>query len=313
MSPIVSVVVPAHNKGGTVRAAIESVLRQTIQDTEIVVVDDGSTDDTREQVQPFGPRVRYIYQPQSGVSAARNRGIEATRAEFVAFLDADDLWLPNKLERQLEVLKQESGINAVQCSVYLVNNQLEVVDARRCDPSQDSWLDLLLFRNLPGVGSTLVARRSRLQALGGFATDLVILEDWDLACRLARTGGLRSLPEFLVLYRQYVRNRSRNVGIHIEPGFRSLSRLFADPMLPQEIRRHEARVWARFFAMLAGGFIQNRQWRQGLRWSWKALRTSPQVGPYFAGVPIRRLQRWRRAREKWSFADELSFAVNPSR
>jgi glycosyltransferase involved in cell wall biosynthesis len=305
------VIIPAHNKGTTIRASIESVLRQTITDVEIIVVDDGSVDDTAERLRSPIPGVRYLRQEPSGVSAARNRGVREARAPYVAFLDGDDLWLPDKLERQLAVLEREPGIDAVQCSVYLVSNRLEVIDARRCDPAQDTLEDFLFFRNLPGFGSTLLARKSRIETLGGFGEDLVILEDWDLACRLARTGSLRSLPDFLALYRQHAGNRSRVVKIHVEPGFRSLGRLFADPALDAAIRRQEARIWARFYSMLAGGYLQHGQWREGLRWMGKALGTSPWVAPYFAALPARRLQRWLTRQERRSFGDQFSFAVLP--
>ena len=307
----VSVVIPAYNKASTIAPAIESVLRQTVQAVEVIVVDDGSSDETRQRVRRFGDRVRYLRQERSGVSAARNLGIREARGEWVAFLDGDDLWLPRKLERQLEVLSREPSLDAVQCSVHLVNDRLEVVDSRPCASAQDTMLDFLLFRNLPGFGSTLLARKRCLEAMGGFGTDLVILEDWDLACRLARTGSLRSVPEFLVLYRQHPGNRSRVVEIHEEPGFRSLGRLFADPALPAAIRAQEARIWACFYGMLAGGYIQHRQWRRGLSWTWKALRTSPTVCPYFAGMPLRRLRRVFTARQRLSLAGQLMQHAKP--
>ena len=300
MMPRVSVVIPAYNKAETIEAAVESVRRQTVQDVEVIIVDDGSQDDTAERVR-LGPRVRYVAQPRAGVSAARNRGLQEARAELVAFLDGDDLWLPQKLERQLGVLEREPRLDAVQCSVYLVNNRLEVVDARPCNPAHDTFLDFLLFRNLPGFGSALMARRKKLLELGGFGEDLVILEDWDIACRLARTNSLRSLPEFLALYRQHPGNRSRVVEIHVEPGFRSLGRLFADPALDPEIRRRELLIWARFFSMLAGGYVQNRQWREGLYWAWRALWTCPSVASYMAGLPVRRLRRLMTSRQELSF------------
>ena len=291
MPPSVSVVIPSHNKGGTIVQAIESVLHQTIPVLEILVVDDGSSDDTADRVKRFGAPVRYIRQEQSGVSTARNRGIAEARGDWVGFLDGDDLWLPRKLERQCQALEREPHLDAVQCSVHLVNDALRVVEDRACQPAQDTLLDFLLFRNLPGLGSTLLARKRRLEALGGFGADLVILEDWDIACRLARTDSLRSLPEFLVLYRQHAGNRSRVVDIHVEPGFLSLGRLFADPALPPAIRAQEARIWARFYTMLAGGYFQQRQWKPGVSWAWRAIRTSPYVASYFAGLPARRLRR----------------------
>jgi len=310
-SPLVSVIIPAYNKASTIASTVESVLKQTFQNFEIIVVDDGSTDGTKEKVLSLGDRIRFFQQERGGVSAARNRGIQEARGEFVSFLDGDDLWMPRKLELQMNCLEWEKGRQAVQCSVYLVNNRLHAVGSRLCTPSEDNLLDFLLFRNLPGFGSTLLARRSLIDELGGFGTDLVILEDWDLACRLARSDALVSLPDFLVLYRQHPGNRSRKVEIHVEPGFRSLGRLFDDPNLPSSIRQQEGRIWARFYAMLAGGYVQNRQWKQGIRWGVKALIRSPRVSSYLAGLPLRWIQRTLTSQQGISFENQFPFAVLP--
>ena len=308
-SPLVSVIIPAYNKANTIVSTVESVFQQTLKDLEIIIVDDGSTDNTVEKVKAFGGRIRFFRQERGGVSAARNYGIRQAGGEFVAFLDGDDLWLPQKLELQLNRLERERDRQAVQCSVYLVNNQLKVIGSRVCNPAEDTLLDFLLFRNLPGFGSTLLARRKVIEELGGFGTDLVILEDWDLACRLARSNALVSLEDFLVLYRQHPGNRSRQVEIHVEPGFRSLSRLFGDPHLEHSIQRQEGRVWARFYTMLAGGYVQNRRWKEGIRWGVKALLTSPQVSSYLAGLPLRWIQRALTSKQGISFANQFPFAV----
>ncbi|MBM2835200.1 MAG: glycosyl transferase [Candidatus Brocadiaceae bacterium] len=94
----VSVVIPTYNRAPYVIMAIESVLAQSYQDYEIIVVDDGSTDGTRDVLEPYRDRIRYMYQDNKGVSAARNTGIQESRGEWIAFLDSDDEWLPNKLE-----------------------------------------------------------------------------------------------------------------------------------------------------------------------------------------------------------------------
>src|SRR5271156_2034659 len=99
--PAVSVIIPTYNYGRFVTEAVDSVLAQSYTDHEVIVVDDGSVDDTPERMQPYAERVRYLRQPNQGPSAARNNGIEAARGEYVAFLDADDLWHPRKLEAQL--------------------------------------------------------------------------------------------------------------------------------------------------------------------------------------------------------------------
>ncbi len=310
-SPKVSVVIVTYNKADTLGSAIESVLRQTYPNFEILVVDDGSTDDTAHRVKAFGDRVRYLTKENGGTGSARNLGIAHSGGEYVAFLDGDDLWLPRKLEVQWAAFEKEPSIIAAQCSAYCVNNDLEVLETRLCDSAQDLLLDFLLFRNLPAFSSAIMIRREIFKTVGGFGVDLVILSDWDMACRLARAGTLRSVPDVLVLYRQYPNNQSRDVGIHIESGVRSLTRFFSEPSLDPAIRAQEARVWARFYAMLAGGYVRNHQWKEGLQWVFKAIRTSPRVTPYVVGMPIRRFRQALALSRGRSLAKEFPFAVRP--
>ncbi len=292
MTPLVSVVIVTYNKADTLGEAIESVLRQTYRQTEILVVDDGSTDATATRVRPYLDRVRYVPKPNGGTGSARNLGIREARGEFVAFLDGDDLWLPRKVEVQMEAFRREPEILASQCGACCVDAQLkQVLEVRHCHPARDTLLRFLLFDNLPAFSSTLVARRRAFERVGGFGEDLVILSDWDMACRLARAGTLRSVPQVLVLYRQYPKNQSRDVGIHWEPGVRSLERFFSDPFLDPSIRAQAPRVWARFYAMMAGGYVRNREWKRAAAWAARAVRTSPRVLPYVSGFPLRLARR----------------------
>lgn len=311
-TPTVSVVIVTYNKADTVAAAIESVLRQTYSDFELLVVDDGSTDDTASRMKAFGPSVRYLPKENGGTGSARNLGIAQSQGRYVAFLDGDDLWLPRKLEIQMAAFEREPQILAVQCSAYCVDEKLQVIENRTCHPALDSLVDFLLFHNLPAFSSAVVIRKEALESVGGFGTDLVILSDWDMAIRLARVGTLRSVPDPLVLYRHYPNNQSRDVGIHIDSGIRSLTRFFSDSTLDPKIRARENWVWARFYAMLGGGYIRSSQWNEGLHWTLEAIRTSPRVIPYVAGMPIRRLRRRCLTLGGKSFAGEFPYAVSCS-
>jgi len=308
-NPIVSVVIVTYNKADTVGTAIESVLHQTYQDFEILVVDDGSTDGTVDRVRAYGNRVRLFQKTNEGTGSARNLGIAEARGQYVAFLDGDDLWLPAKLASQMAVFEREPDVIAVQCSAYCVNDALEVLEVRACDPRRDALLNFLLWDNLPAFASAVVVRKECLIAVGGFGTDLVASSDWDMAVRLARRGTLRSVPEFLVLYRQYPGNQSHDIDIHVEAGVRSRTRFFADPTLDPAIRAKESWVWARFYAMLAGGYFHKHHWTKSVHWAWKAVRTSPRVSPYVAGMPIRRIRRALKRPRPRSLAHELPFAV----
>jgi GT2 family glycosyltransferase len=236
-----------------------------------------------------------VAQANTGVSAARNAGIARATGEWVAFLDADDLWLPHKLECQLGELER-TGMAAAQSSVVFVDGDLRPLRVASCRPSDDMLMEFLSFRNMPAVMETLIVRRALLAELGGFSADLMILEDWDLMIRLARSGGVHAIAEPLALYRVHEGNRSRDLSIHIEPGFTVLGQLFDDPTLPPHVRRRRRLIYGRFYAMLAGGALKVRDWPQVLRWTVRALRSDPRTIGYILALPARILRRGRAGR-----------------
>jgi len=121
--PLVSVVIPTYNCP-FLSEAIKSALTQTYENIEIIIVDDGSTDKTRETVERYHSKVQYIYQENEGVSSARNNGIRASHGDYIAFLDADDVWLPDKLKEQISVFYDKKDIGFVYCDNYYVNEEL---------------------------------------------------------------------------------------------------------------------------------------------------------------------------------------------
>ncbi len=291
-APLVSVVIPAYNSARTVEKAVASALEQTFDDIEVIVVDDGSTDGTAGVIQRIDDdRVRLVSRPNGGAAAARNTGIEASVGTYVALLDADDLWVSAKLERQLAVLENRPGVHAVQCGAFFVDDELQLLSVERCRPSRDALLETLQFENLPATMSTFVIRREMFEAMGTFDTSLVILEEWDMAIKVSRHCNLVSIEEPLVLYRVHPGNRSRDVDIHIDPGQRILARLFDDPDLPQSVRAHKRMIYGRFYTSLAGGALRAKRWRQAATWGATAVRSHPGTAAYFAAMPLRRARR----------------------
>jgi hypothetical protein len=189
--PVVSVVIPTYNRAHLLPRALDSALAQTHQDLEIVVVDDGSTDATAGIVQGYAdPRVRLIrLAGRSGVSRARNAGIEVARGEWVAFLDSDDEWRPAKLEMQLARVAGEGRAADVVYCVRLIEDHV----TGRAWPHRGPLHEGLVFEALLGGGwtppsSLVMVRRTALAAVGGFDEALPSFEDYDLWLRLAQAG-----------------------------------------------------------------------------------------------------------------------------
>jgi len=199
MTPRVSVIIPVLNRAARVRRAIESVLAQTCQDFEIIVVDDGSTDGTAAAVETFADRrITLIRHEQTrGGSAARNTGIRASSAAYVAFLDSDDEWLPTKLERQLEVFERsDDRLGLVYTGVQHVFDDGHV---SRCLPQRH--LDLrraLLTENVVGETSVGMVRRTALEATGAFDESLPSCQDLDLWLSVCERFDADFVPETLV-------------------------------------------------------------------------------------------------------------------
>jgi glycosyltransferase involved in cell wall biosynthesis len=290
--PMVSVVVPAYNAARTMEATLRSVLRQTVDDLELIVVDDGSNDSTSEIARSMDDgRLRLLRQRNAGHASARNTGIAAARGRYVAVVDADDLWLPQKLERQLAVFDDCPEVRALHGSAVFVDDSLQPLFLAPSPEGSNDLLDVLCFRGLAAMMVTLIIERTLLEQIGGFDSSLIILQDWELAIRLARLGELYSTSEPLVLYRLHPGNQSKQVDLHIEPGERILARLFEDPTLPEAIAARRSYVYANFYAMLCGGAFQIGRPAYAAYWARRALASDPRVFAYLASFPARRIRK----------------------
>lgn len=199
----VSAVITTYNSAHFVVAAIESVLAQTRAPDEILVIDDGSTDDTAQVVARYAARgVRYLYQENGGPSAARNRGLRESGGELVAFLDADDLWLPEKLERQLAHLAARPELGLVSCDRWVWKVEKGWRYQERFGPRRgaDARREVMV-RNIVGNPSQVLARRAALLAVGGFDRSMRWAEEWELWTRLAARAPLGFVREPLMIYR----------------------------------------------------------------------------------------------------------------
>ncbi|MBD0302712.1 MAG: glycosyltransferase [Tolypothrix sp. T3-bin4] len=210
--PIISVVIPAYNSEKTIRDTIESVLQQSFKDFELIVIDDGSQDSTYQVVSSFSdPRVRVFSYPNAGVSASRNRGITKANGEFLAFLDADDLWTPDKLEAQLRALEDNpQAAVAYSWTDYIDESGQFLHPGNHPTATGDVYSDLLVNDFLEN-GSNPLIRREALRKVGGFDESLCGPEDWELFIRLAACYPFVVVPRSQILYRLSINSISFNL------------------------------------------------------------------------------------------------------
>lgn len=195
----VSVVIPTYNRAGKLLRAISSVLYQTFTDSEVIVVDDGSDDGTEEFLKPVMDHIKYIRHPDNmGVSAARNRGIKASRYPFIAFLDSDDYWLPKKLSTQMAFFEENPEAVACQTEEIWERKGIRVNPGKRhLKPSGDIFVPSL--RLCLVSPSAVVLKRSLLDELGLFDEDLPACEDYDLWLRISCRYPIHLIPRHLVV------------------------------------------------------------------------------------------------------------------
>ena len=199
--PLISAVIPTYNYGRFVADAVESVLAQTYRRLEVIVVDDGSKDDTRERLAPYLDRIRYVYQENQGLSAARNTGIRTATGEWVALLDSDDLWHPRKLELQVKYLRAHPEIGLLGSDhMFDLHGDWPWVPNEPEDSARAVTLDYLVMSVRFSPSSALI-RKALFQRVGLFDTDLRSAEDRDMWIRLADVAPVAKLWLPLCCYR----------------------------------------------------------------------------------------------------------------
>jgi glycosyltransferase involved in cell wall biosynthesis len=203
---LVSVVIPTYNRAELVERAVNSVLSQTYPDLEVIIVDDASTDDTRDRIkiiQQFDRRIQYFrHDNNRGAQAARNTGIQAAKGGYMAFLDSDNEWLPRKLERQMALFYRKADLlGVVYCSYWKVSADGEMLN-EYVPRYRGSVYKQTLSEWLTDT-STIVVRKDILEKIHGFDENIHAFQEWDLCIRLARECEFDFVPECLTLYHQH--------------------------------------------------------------------------------------------------------------
>ncbi|MEH1862396.1 MAG: glycosyltransferase [Nostoc sp.] len=210
--PKTSVIIPAYNSENTINHTIQSVLNQTLSDLELIVINDGSEDSTLDVVtQIKDPRIKIFSYTNAGGNISRNRGLQLAVGEFVSFLDADDLWTPDKLQSQLKALQENpTATVAYSWTDYIDENSEIVLSGTHVTANGDVYEKLLLTNFLEN-GSNPLIRREALIKLGGFDESLSAAQDWDMWLRLACQFDFVCVPAVQILYRISANSVSSNL------------------------------------------------------------------------------------------------------
>lgn len=196
--PEISVIIPTFNRSTTVVRAVDSVLTQSFSSYELIVIDDGSTDETARVLSPYENKIRYIKQTHSGVSAARNNGISLARGNIITFLDSDDYWLPDKLKVQMDFFRNNQDISIVQTEEMWLRNGLRLNPQKKHKKEGGNIFKRSLELCLISP-SAVAMRRELFSEYGMFDEDMPVCEDYDLWLRLTAHIDVGYIPESLIV------------------------------------------------------------------------------------------------------------------
>ena len=270
-APTVSVIVPTFNRARLLGEAIESILRQTFADFELIVVDDGSSDDTAALVAAIGdPRLRYICQPHRGISSAMNNGIRAARGELVARLDSDDLWRPELLATLVPVLRQAPAVAVAYAKGQAMDASGHILAHQQGSPGRfpgDAFRSIAFDDCTCNIA--IVARRACLEEVGLYDEELAANEDWDLWLRVARRHPFAFVDRVLAHYRWHDGNLtgigSPDFGAVLAARTRPLDKLFAEPDLPPAVLALRSSAYANVYLFRGARWLQAGERRRALR------------------------------------------------
>lgn len=265
-SPRVSAAIPAYNAERFLADAIRSVLGQTQPPFECLIIDDGSTDSTADVARSY-EGVRCISQPNGGDAHARNRAIAEAHGDLIAFLDADDVWLPRKLELQMELFSHRPELGMVYSGIFVVDERLHRIEELHPATGEIALRNTLLVEKpyMTGVGSSGVVRTDVARRVL-FDERLRASSDWAFACAVAMVAPVDRVPQALVLYRQHGSGQvHRDLGA-IDADFRLVwNELVADGTLDPELRRLRRRAFANLHLSLAAGYHRDHDFKGFLR------------------------------------------------
>lgn len=309
--PKVSVIIPAYNAGAYLRATLQSVMDQTYQEFEVLVVDDGSTDDTAAVAQSFAPKVGYVYQANAGPSVARNIGILSSAGEILAFLDADDAWLPELLETHVNALVARPDVDGSFVWARFIDQHGGQLPDTLGGRAEEVTLRRTLLGGTPVQFSTLAVRKAVFDRIGSFDPELRQSEDWDVMLRMLIDGvRLTCVPRVLVLRRVHPDSLTADPGDALRWARLARQKAFTILPIPPEYRALAPIATFRILHRAAMGYWRRRAHEAAVERLLEALETWPSAARQpqtYAGLISRLLPSGHRSpREILEHLDRLA-------
>ncbi|MGC4007107.1 MAG: glycosyltransferase [Pirellulales bacterium] len=265
-SPLVTVIMPTYQRAALIGESIDSVYAQTYANFELLVIDDGSTDETESVVRGYDARTRYIkLAGNAGPSRARNVGLDAARGELIAMLDSDDLWLPTKTEKQVAMLTARPELGWVYCDLrYFGCDYSDNAGSRfqTCPPYRGKVLKRMLLHQHPMMTPTIMVRKTCFAQVGVYDVDLRFSEDADLYNRLSHRYEVDYIDEVLVAVRRETRERFKNPGYQLENHLNVMERImtYDDSIYPELNRAEREAAFVRIALKAAYRYRRERAW-----------------------------------------------------
>lgn len=279
--PLISVIIPAYNSEKTIQETIESVLKQTFTDFELIVVNDGSTDATLEIINSIkDPRIQVLTYPNAGVAVSRNRGISHSTGEFISFLDADDLWTADKLEAQLKALQENPKAAVAYSWLDSIDESGNFLRPGTRITENGNIYDKLFLTPFVSSGSNGLIRRQPLIEIGGFDESLAASQDYDLYLRLAARYDFVCVPSVQILYRILSGSMSTNISRLEATSLLVRERAFKESPQPlaHELKRYSiGNFYKDFTFKLLNMPAKRERGLQAARLFWNAVKYDPEL------------------------------------
>ncbi|NET85484.1 MAG: glycosyltransferase [Moorea sp. SIO1F2] len=278
--PTISVIVPVYNGEKTILETIQSIQAQRFSDFELIVINDGSTDGTLDVISTVKDhRLKVFSYENGGLPVARNRGIRRSRGEFITFIDADDLWKPDKLELQLAALHKNPEAGVAYSWTAFIDDNSKFLFAWQPLYWEGNVYPQLLIRNFISSGSNIMVKRKYIEAAGEFDPSLKSVEDWDYYLRLAALCPFALVPKYQILYRRSSQSMTSKVDVMEKANLIVIERAFK--AAPPELKSLKNKSLANAYRYLAKQCIANAFDDEGVKLASQKLSYSIKLYPKF--------------------------------